>query len=408
MKKTIWDLIKLLFPLNAEKRKALHMATPYLTVAETGMLKHYLKLDRTFPVMQKFHTSAALFEDKEWPFFKSHLQEAGLHDFLANINAQIAQKAKHEAFLAFAPHALDRITAIVAPNIVGMDAAKRAAAIQLFAKDPVHLLLIGDPGTGKTEVLRSVHSFSPISSFGLGSGTSGAGLGATAKGDEIIKGLLPLADEGIACIDELNLMKAKDMASLYNAMEKGFVTYDKGTKHEQLSARVRVCATANPAGDVFIGRSVEVLRKQIPFDDALLSRFHFIFIIRKPDEKEFAEIAARIVKQTKQSIPKEDISFIKEYIAFSQETDVTLDVHLEQELVAFIKEIKADEKQFLMEVAPRTVVGVVRIVKAIARAELAQSVDKEHINIATSLLRTALYVRKNDSEKPEKTERKSK
>lgn len=396
MKKTLWDLIRLLFPLRGEKAQAFAMAAPYLTEAEQRILRQYLKLDRTFPVIQKFHTTPPLFEDKEWPFFKSHLKDDDLHAFLSRINAAITEKARQEAFLAFAPQAFERISRHIAPNIVGMDDLKAAAAIQLFAKEPVHILLIGDPGTGKTDILRSVHTLAPISSFGLGSGTSGAGLGAAAKGDSIIKGLLPLADGGIACIDELNLMKSKDMAALYNAMEKGFITYDKGGRHEQLPARVRVIGTANPVNDTFIGKSAESLRKQIPFEDALISRFHFMFIVRKPTPEEFERITAKIVSGDKLKAGKEDVQFIKDYVNHALETDVTIDPRFEQRIVDFIKEIKRDERLFIAEVGPRTVVGLVRIVKAIARAELAASVDETHLEKAFSLLRKALYVRRTE------------
>ena len=79
------------------------------------------------------------------------------------------------------------------------------------------------------------------------------------KGKEVTKGLLPQADQGIAAIDELNLLKSADMGNLYNSMEKGFVRYDKGSNHIQLESRVRVLATANPKGDKFTG-CVEELR----------------------------------------------------------------------------------------------------------------------------------------------------
>jgi len=408
MKKTIWDVIKALFPLGAQKRKALHAAMPYLSEEDVLQLKYYLKLDRCFSTTQSFGTSRELFEDKEWPNFKSHLQEKEVDEFIARIDHDIEEKARHEAFLAFAPHALERITARMAPNILGMEEAKAACALQLFAKEPFHILLIGDPGTGKTDILRSLHQMAAISSFGLGSGTSGVGLAGTAKGDTIIKGLLPLADGGIACIDELNLMKGRDSASLYNAMEKGFVTYDKGGKHEQLPAKVRVCATANPTGDTFVGRAAEVLKKQIPFDDALLSRFHLLFIVRKPTDEEFGRIAAHIVASDsapKKGIPAGDTAFIKEYVRRALDLDVQLDPSLEAMIVSFVKELKADQSRFIVEIGPRTVVGVVRVVKAVARSESATAVSKSHVETACKILRDALHVRRPDEEKGRETER---
>ncbi len=412
-KKTLWDLVKLSLPMGREKRQAIKQATPYLDEQDIKQLRYYLKLDRAFAQTQSFATTKDFFEDKEWVFFKTHISDDDLKKFLDRINKDICSKAKEEAFLEFAPKALSSISSLIAPNIIGMDGAKRAATAQLFAVEPMHILLIGDPGTGKTDILRGASKIAPIGSMGLGSGTSGAGLSVMAKGDTIIKGLLPMADGGIACIDELNLMKSKDAAALYNAMEKGFVTYDKGGKHEQLSAKVRVLATANPQGDTFIGKSVESLRKQIPFDDALLSRFHIIFIVRKATDEEFEQITKHIVQTHTETgsasikLGAGDIDFIKQYITYADKIDVKFDSTHEAKIVEFIKALKVDERKFLQEVGPRTVVGVIRIVKAIARSELAQAVDEDHLRVGFEIVKESLYVRKPD-EKTDETGKGSK
>lgn len=396
MAKKMRDLLKLILPMDKDKRKALDMASQYLEQEDLEVLKNYLKIDRCFARIERFNTSDDVFQDKEWPFFKSHLKGSELHEFLDRINTAVTQKAKLDAFLAFAPDAFETVTRLVAPNIVGLDDAKEAVAAQLFASDPVHVLLIGDPGTGKTDLLRGADRISPISSFGLGSGVSGVGLSAAAKGDELLLGLLPLAHEGVACIDELNLIRGKDLAALYNAMEKGFVNYDKGGKHETLPAKVRVCATANPKHSEFVGKTAEVLRKQIPFQNALLSRFHMIFLIRKPSEKEFEEITKKIVKGDTKKLAEDDVLFLNEYLRHSWTVEVTLDDHLELEILNFIKRLKKDEKKFIVEVGPRTVVGLIRLAKAAARAELSSSVTLKHLKIAFRLMESALYVRKGD------------
>jgi len=395
MKKTMRDLYKLVRPLSGEKRQALNMATEYLDEEDMKLLRQYIKMDRCFARIESFKTSEDVFGDKEWPLFKSHLKNEEVHEFLQRINNEITEKSKLDAYLAFAPIALESITGQIAKNIVGLDLEKRSGAIQLFSKEAFHILMVGDPGTGKTDILRSVSSLSPISSYGLGSGVSGVGLSAAAKGDEIMKGLLPLADGGIACIDELNLVKAKDIGSLYNAMEKGFVSYDKGSKHETLPARVRVCATANPKNQTFVGQSAEVLRKQIPFDDALVSRFHFIFIVRKPDDKQFEEIAKKIVQGQKSAIVPEDASFIQQYVRHALTIDVDLSPEFELEIVDFVKRLKKDEKKCIGEVGPRTVVGIVRFIRAIARSELSTVVNKRHIREGFDLLEQILYIRRD-------------
>ena len=182
MKKTLGDLAKLALPMRTEKRDALTTAAPYLDKEDLQALKRYLKTDRCFAVTQRFGTSAELFEDTAWPSFKSHRGDREVDAFLGRINAAIIQQSSERTFLAFAPHAIERISGLLAQHIVGMEGAKRAAALLLFAKDPLHLLLIGDPGTGKTDILRSVQRLAPVSSFGLGSGISGVGLSAVAKG----------------------------------------------------------------------------------------------------------------------------------------------------------------------------------------------------------------------------------
>ena len=82
---------------------------------------------------------------------------------------------RSSAFSEFSSVALEKLSGMIAPDIVGFDAVKKAGALQLFATDRIHVLLLGDPGVGKTEILRSAAELYPISSFGLGSGTSSAG-----------------------------------------------------------------------------------------------------------------------------------------------------------------------------------------------------------------------------------------
>ena len=304
------------------------------------------------------------------------------------LNKQLQEVATKESFSSFAKNAHEEITHLIAPNILGLEAVKEAAALQLFAKERMHVLLLGDPGTGKTDILRSTQELATISSMGLGSGTSGAGLSLAYSKGELQKGLLPLAHGGICLIDELNLMKKDDRAALYNAMEKGFVTYDKASHHEQIPADVRVLATANPKGDRFEGETTQELKQQLPFEPALLSRFHLVFLVRKPDKKAFMDITKKIVKGDKTTTP--DTSYAKKYIKHAQQLEVNFPANLEPQVSSAVERIKEQENNLLIEVSPRLVKGIIGFAKASARAQLRTNANRHDVDKAIQLLNKSL------------------
>jgi replicative DNA helicase Mcm len=309
----------------------------------------------------------------------------------SEVNIDIKNKIMKDIFKDFSKKAYDIIPKLIAPNIKGMEYIKKAAALQLFSKQALHILLLGDPGTGKTDVLRSVFQFAPISSFGLGSGTSGVGLVATIKGNKIMKGLLPLADKGICCIDELNLMKEDSRAGLYNAMEKGFVNYDKGGHHHRFDARSKILATANPKGDKFTGKTVEELKSEMPFDSALLTRFHLVFFIKKPDLKKFKEIAKKITSQDKIKIKKGDIEIIKGYINHVMNIEMyDLSKEIQEQIVNFITELKQNENNYLIEISPRQVIGIMRLCNAVARINARDKVIMKDLDIVKDIFKNSL------------------
>lgn len=313
-----------------------------------------------------------------------------LESFAAETNAKIRRAVQEKLFQDFAKEAWEMIPTIIAPNIIGMDEVKQAVALQLFATEPVHVLLLGDPGTGKTDIIRSASQLAPVSAFGLGSGTTGVGLVATVKGKDVLKGLLPMADGGLCAIDELNLMKDENRAGLYNAMEKGFVTYSKGGSHVRFDARVNVIATANPRGDKFIGNDVTGLKKQLPFDSALLTRFHLTFLIRKPDAKAFAEISRRIARGEKKAVAQADIDFVKAYVDHASRITVSFPKELEDEVVAFAERLKMNEKRYVTEISPRIVVGLINLAKASARLELRDTVEQKDLRRVQKLVEASL------------------
>ncbi|HHI04044.1 MAG TPA: hypothetical protein ENL45_00685 [Candidatus Woesearchaeota archaeon] len=380
-------------PFSKKEKGYMSELDKYLEPKDLKRIKNLLKNKKIGVSFSSLGISEKIGDDVSFPQLNLALEDNELQLFAEKTNKEIEEKAKRKAFRLFSEKA-KTIKEFIAPNIFGMELVKEAAALQLFAIDPVHILLLGDPGTGKTDILRSVSNLHPVTSFGLGSGASKAGLSAAVKGNEILKGLLPMANNGICCIDELNLMKRADYAALYSAMEKGFITYDKANKHFQLDAKVRVIATSNPKGDRFVGNIISILKQQIPFDSALLTRFHLVFLIRKPGLERFAKITKKIVQNDKMKVSIKDMEFIKDYVDFAEQVDVEFPKEFEKQVVEFSTKLKKDEKKYLIEISPRLVIGLIRIAKASARMELRKTVKKEDIDKAEEIIKFGLQIKR--------------
>lgn len=392
MERTTWDFIRELMPLSKKHRQDIALLSRYLNDEQIKIVKQLIKTKRAGIVTQGTNISKNLAHIPTLKQLHASVKDVQVHAMVNSLNKLLKEKTYESSYRAFAPHALEKIKDYIAPNILGLEEAKTAALLQLFSKERFHLLLLGDPGTGKTDILRSVHEIAPISSFGLGSGTSGVGLSVSMKGNEIQRGLLPRANNGICCIDELNLMKKEDRAALYSAMEKGFVTYDKKGTHEKVDAQVRVLATANPVGDKFVGQSLAVFKDQLPFDSALLTRFHMTFVVREPSKERLVSIAKKIVRNKQVKLREEDVNYIKDYITYANTKPVAFDTQYEKNVTDFIEETKSNEALTFVDVGPRIVHGVMRVAQAHARLHLREKVNSDDVNEAIDLLGFSLQI----------------
>ncbi len=138
----------------------------------------------------------------------------------------------------------NNIITSMAPTIYGHDRIKEALTLQLFGgtrksqsdgvmrRGDIHILLIGDPGSGKSQLLKRMSHVAPKSRFVSGKGASGAGLTASVVKDEFLRGwaleagALVLANRGLVCIDELDKMTKEDASAMHEALEQQCYDYD--------------------------------------------------------------------------------------------------------------------------------------------------------------------------------------
>jgi replicative DNA helicase Mcm len=215
------------------------------------------------------------------------------------------------------PLIYEKMRQSIAPTIYGLDVEKDALVLQLFGgiakempdgtrtRGDIHALLVGDPGTAKSQMLSYMSKLAPRSVYASGKASSAAGLTAAAVRDEfgegqwtLEAGALVLADKGLACIDEIDKMEETDRSSLHQAMEQQEISVAKAGINATLKSRCAVLAAANPK----LGRFDEFMpiHEQINMPPALLSRFDLIFsILDRPNRKIDTELATHILQSHK-------------------------------------------------------------------------------------------------------------
>jgi len=304
----------------------------------------------------------------------------------------------------------------VAPTIYGHDKIKEALILQMLGgiqkersdgtitRGDIHVLLIGDPGCGKSVILNRISKLAPKVRFVSGKGASGAGLTASVVKDEFIKGwaleagALVLANKGICAIDEFDKMTKEDTSAMHEALEQQTVTIAKANIHATLKAETTVLAAANPKYDRF--DPYESIGKQITFPSTILNRFDLIFPVKdnpnKENDEKLAEFILNLHQDSKLNL-KSPVSsdFFKKYVAYAKKyckpklTDAALK-EIQEYYVKMRLSGGEEGKVKAIPISPRQLEALVRLSEAAAKLRLGTTVTKKDARTAIELVHFCL------------------
>jgi replicative DNA helicase Mcm len=356
------------------------------------------------------------------PILGSYVDAHAL-EFESSIAEDIDTESHREAIQEHidSGEALSRITESIAPGIRGgerMQEVKRGIAYYLFRasrkesesgalRGDVHLALIGDPATGKTQLLDYIERVSPRCERLSGTDGTGAGLTTTAEQDEfaggswVLKpGLLPRASGGHAIVDEIDKMNDEGVQKLHEALETQRIYVGKAGINATIKTEAGVVIAANPKQGRFTGFDEFV--EEIDLDPALFSRFDIIHTLHDiPHEEKDSEVAGATLDRWQEASTDESessdglvsVDTLRAWIALAQDTEPVLSDDAKQ----IIKDWYTDERTKdwgddvdVIPVTARSVPAVARLAEAHARIHLRETITHQDAKAAIHKIKAVI------------------
>jgi replicative DNA helicase Mcm len=301
----------------------------------------------------------------------------------------------------------------IAPSIYGYEHIKEAVLYLLFGgvlkeledmriRGDINVLLVGDPGTAKSQILSFAAKAAPRGIMTTGRGSTAAGLTAAVvkeggTGNFILEaGALVLADKGLCCIDEIDKMREEDRGAIHPAMEQQIVPIAKGGIVATLNARASILAAGNPT----LGRynPYQTIAQNINLPVTILSRFDLIFILKdQPDSSRDADMAEHILNLHRvltSGEPPLTVELLKKYVSYAKKIKPAITDEVIERFKSFYVKMRTASieggEAAAVAITARQLESLVRMAEARARAHLRKEITVEDAEATINLMQKSL------------------
>ena len=376
------------------------MTDPGNRIKINGVLKDVPKGGKSFAVKLEFYLDANHVEPTEIGWERIEISE---------------EDEKEIKKLAKDPKIYEKLVASMAPSLYGLSEVKEGIILQLFGgvhrtledrthfRGDIHILLIGDPSSGKSQLLKLVPDVIPRGRYVSGKGVTGAGLTATVTKDEqfmggwvLEAGALVLSNKGLLSVDEFEKMSEHDQVAMHEALEQGTISIAKASIVASLPARTSVLAGGNPKFSRF--DPYQSIAKQITVPDTLLSRFDLKFALKDvPNPVEDKKVVDHILKARygnyEAAIPVIPASLLKKYIAYAKQN---IQPRLTKETGKLLRDFyiktrrQAEGGEAPIPVTLRQFESMIRLAEASAKIQLSTVVRKQDAQRAIRIMKESL------------------
>jgi len=300
---------------------------------------------------------------------------------------------------------IESLTEMFAPSVIGLDIIKKGLLLSAVStseeinvngnRDRLHVLLVGNPGIGKSKLIRESGGLVQNSRFESSQHASGKSLTAiVSKEDEdycLRTGPVPLARGAICVLNEIGRTTAEDQGFLLDVMEEGEFTINKYGINSKIKSPTVIVASANPTNPINnIDDKIDI--NQIPIIKPVIDRFDLVFVLRDSnDEEGLRKYAQQRMDNLTETAPNHN-TYLKKHIAYSKQFNPVLTDDAKTIIVEYYVRITQSSRQISIKFrSKRTLETLVRIAKCISKLKLKNEINEYDAREALEFFNAVIY-----------------